>query len=129
MKLTLFINPEHPPGDAVGRRLAEHAEQVRVARQAGFDGVVIGHHLSCGTAVWLPPLATLARLAAETDGMAIGTCMLVLPLFHPVHVAEDAALLDVLTGGRLVRLRRGSAGRAAGARDPARHQRRARALR
>jgi alkanesulfonate monooxygenase SsuD/methylene tetrahydromethanopterin reductase-like flavin-dependent oxidoreductase (luciferase family) len=102
VKLTLFINPEHPPGDAVGRRLAEHAEQVRLARQAGFDGVVIGHHLSCGTAVWLPPLATLARLAAETDGMAIGTCMLVLPLFHPVHVAEDAALLDVLTGGRLV---------------------------
>ena len=34
--------------------------------------------------------------------MDIGTCMLVLPLFNPVHVAEEAALLDVLSGGRLV---------------------------
>jgi alkanesulfonate monooxygenase SsuD/methylene tetrahydromethanopterin reductase-like flavin-dependent oxidoreductase (luciferase family) len=50
----------------------------------------------------LPPLPALARLAAEAEGMVIGTCMLVLPLFNPVHVAEDAALLDVLSGGRLV---------------------------
>ena len=102
MKLTLFINPEHPPGDSLDRRFAEHLEQVRVARQAGFDGIVIGHHPSYGTAVWFPPLVTLARLAAEAGGMAIGTCMLVLPLFNPVHVAEQAALLDVLSGGRLV---------------------------
>lgn len=102
MKLTLFINPQHPPGDSLARRFAEHAEQVRGARQAGFDGVVIGHHLSYGTAVWFPPLAALARLAAEAGGMTIGTCMLVLPLFNPVQVAEEAALLDVLSGGRLV---------------------------
>ena len=102
MKLTLFINPEHPSGEPLAPRFAEHVEQVRVARQAGFDGVVIGHHLSHGEAVWFPPLPTLARLAAEADGMTIGTCMLVLPLFNPVHVAEEAALLDVLSGGRLV---------------------------
>src|SRR5215475_11753710 len=100
MKLTLFINPEHPPGDSLAQRFAEHAEQVRVARQAGFDGVVMGHHLSHGAAVWFPPLLTLVRLAAEAEGMAIGTCMLVLPLFNPVHVAEEAALLDTLSGGR-----------------------------
>jgi len=102
MKLTLFVNPEHPPGDPLARRLAEHAEQVRGARQAGFDGVVIGHHLSNDAAVWFPPLPTLMRLASEAEGMAIGTCMLVLPLFNPVHVAESAALLDVVSGGRLV---------------------------
>ncbi|HUA54013.1 MAG TPA: LLM class flavin-dependent oxidoreductase [Candidatus Sulfotelmatobacter sp.] len=102
MRLTLFINPEHRPGDALDRRMAEHLEQVRVARQAGFDGVAIGHHLSYGGAVWFPPFETLARLAAEADGMTIGTCMLVLPQFHPVHVAQQAAFLDVLSGGRLV---------------------------
>ena len=37
-----------------------------------------------------------ARLAADADGMAIGTCMLVLPLFNPVHVAEEAATLVLL---------------------------------
>src|SRR5262245_4274131 len=102
MKLTLFINPEHPAGAPLGPRLAEHAEQVRVARQLGFDAIVMGHHLSHGATVWFPPLPTLARLAAEAEGMALGTCMLVLPLFNPVHVAEEAALLDVLCGGRLV---------------------------
>ena len=102
MRLTLFINPEHPPGDPLAQRFAEHLEQVRLARQAGFDGVVIGHHLSYGPAVWLPPFETLARLAAEADGMTIGSCMLVLPQFHPVHVAQQAALLDVISGGRLV---------------------------
>ncbi len=102
MRLTLFINPEHPPGDPLDQRLAEHLEQVRVARQAGFDGVVIGHHLSHGGAVWLPPFETLARLSAEAEGMSLGTCMLILPLFHPVHVAQQAALLDAISGGRLV---------------------------
>ena len=102
MRLTLFINPEHRPGDPLAERLAEHLEQVRVARQAGFDGVAIGHHLSYGAAAWFPPFETLARLAVEADGMTIGTCMLVLPQFHPVHVAQQAAFLDVLSGGRLV---------------------------
>jgi len=58
--------------------------------------------MSYGSAVWFPPLATLARLAADAEGMTIGTCMLVLPLLNPVHIAEEAALLDVLSGGRLV---------------------------
>jgi alkanesulfonate monooxygenase SsuD/methylene tetrahydromethanopterin reductase-like flavin-dependent oxidoreductase (luciferase family) len=102
MKLTLFVNPEHPPGDPLQVRMAEHLEQVRKARQAGFDGVLIGHHLSYGPAVWLPPFQTLARLAAEAEGMSIGTCMLVLPQFHPLHVAQEAALLDVISGGRLI---------------------------
>ncbi len=102
MKVTLFINPEHPADTSLAQRFGEHGEQVRVARQAGFDGVVMGHHLSHGATVWFPPLPTLTRLAADADGMAIGTCMLVLPLFNPVHVAEQAALLDVLSGGRLV---------------------------
>jgi alkanesulfonate monooxygenase SsuD/methylene tetrahydromethanopterin reductase-like flavin-dependent oxidoreductase (luciferase family) len=102
VKLTLFVNPEHAPDAPLARRFAEHAEQVRVARQAGFDGVVMGHHLSYGPAVWFPPLVALARLAPDAEGMAIGTCMLVLPLCNPVQVAEEAALLDVLSGGRLV---------------------------
>lgn len=102
MRFTLFINPEHPPSDPLEQRFADHLEQVRVAREAGFDGVVIGHHLSYGPAVWFPPFETLAHLAAEAKGMTIGTCMLVLPLFHPLHVAQQAALLDVLSSGRLV---------------------------
>ncbi len=101
MKLTLFINPEHPADADLARALAEHGEQVRLARELGYDGVAIGHHLSYAGAAWFPPLATLARLAPEADGMGLATCMLLLPLLHPVHVAEQAAFLDVASGGRL----------------------------
>lgn len=102
MGLTLFINPEHPAGDALDVRLAEHEQQVSIARAAGYDGVTIGTHLSYGSAAWLPALPTLARLAASAEGMSLSTCMLVLPHHHPVQVAIDGAFLDVMCGGRFV---------------------------
>lgn len=102
MKLTLFIGAEHRPGESMGQRLAEHVEQVRLARQVGFDGVTIGNHLSYGPTAWFPPFETLMRLAAEAEGMSLGTCMLVLPLYDPRVVAEQVALLDAASGGRAI---------------------------
>ena len=71
MRLTLFINPEHPSGDPLDLRLAEHVEQVSIARAAGYDGVAIGTHLSYGSAAWLPPFQTLAHLAPAAAGMSL----------------------------------------------------------
>ncbi len=102
MRLTLFINPEHPPGAPLSLRLAEHVEQVSIARSGGFDGVTIGTHLSYGSAAWLPPFSTLARLAPAADGMSLSTCMLVLPHHHPLQVAIEGAFLDVVSGGRFI---------------------------
>src|SRR5947207_2987833 len=89
MKLSLFIGAEHRSTESMAQRLSEHAEQVRLARQLGFDGVSIGNHLSYGSTAWFPPFETLMRLAAEADGMSLGTCMLILPLYDPLHVAEQ----------------------------------------
>jgi alkanesulfonate monooxygenase SsuD/methylene tetrahydromethanopterin reductase-like flavin-dependent oxidoreductase (luciferase family) len=100
MDLTLFISPEHRQDEDFTKRFAEHAEQVRVARAAGFDAVAIGNHLSYSASAWFPPMETLMRLAAEAEGMTLATCMLVLPMYHPLHVAQQAALLDIVTGGR-----------------------------
>jgi alkanesulfonate monooxygenase SsuD/methylene tetrahydromethanopterin reductase-like flavin-dependent oxidoreductase (luciferase family) len=102
MKLSLFIGAEHRPNEPIAQRLSEHAEQVRLARQLGFDGVSIGNHLSYGATAWFPPFETLMRLAAESDGMSLGTCMLILPLYQPFHVAEQVALLDAASGGRAI---------------------------
>jgi alkanesulfonate monooxygenase SsuD/methylene tetrahydromethanopterin reductase-like flavin-dependent oxidoreductase (luciferase family) len=102
MRLTLFIGAEHRPSDSMAQRLSEHVEQVRLARALGFDGVAIGSHMSYGTTAWFPPFETLMRLAAEADGMSLATCMLVLPLYHPLHVAEQVALLDAACGGRAI---------------------------
>lgn len=102
MKLTLFIGAEHGPSEPMAQRLLEHAEQVRLARELGFDGVSIGNHLSYGATAWFPPIETLMRLAADADGMALGTCMLILPLYDPLHVAQQVALLDAACGGRAI---------------------------
>ena len=100
MDLTLFISPEHRQDEDFTKRFAEHVEQVRVARDAGFDGVAIGNHLSYSSSAWFPPMETLMGLAAAAEGMTLSTCMLVLPMYHPLHVAQQAALLDIVTGGR-----------------------------
>ncbi len=101
MKLSLFISAEHRPGESMQQRLAEHVEQVRLAKQAGFDGVAIGSHLCYGEAAWLPAMETLMHLAPAAEGMSLATCMLVLPLYHPLLVAQQAALVDATCGGRL----------------------------
>ncbi|MGI9521123.1 MAG: LLM class flavin-dependent oxidoreductase [Hyphomicrobiaceae bacterium] len=102
MKLTLFIGAEHRPTESMEQRLMEHCEQVRLARELGFDGVTIGNHLSYGATAWFPPFETLMRLSAEANGMSLGTCMLILPLYHPLHVAEQVALIDAASGGRAI---------------------------
>jgi len=102
VQLTLFINPEHSPGDRLNVRLAEHIEQVSIARAGGYDGVTIGTHLSFGSAAWLPPFATLASLVPAAAGMSLSTCMLVLPHHHPLQVAIEGAFLDTLCGGRFI---------------------------
>ncbi|PPR64660.1 MAG: Alkanesulfonate monooxygenase [Alphaproteobacteria bacterium MarineAlpha4_Bin2] len=102
MDLTLFINAEHKHGDDLAQRFAEHADQVRAARDVGFDGVAVGMHLSYGSSAWFPPLELLTSLAPVSSGMSLATSMLILPLFHPLHVAQQAAFLDIISGGRLI---------------------------
>ena len=48
------------------------------------------------------PFSTLARLAADCPGCHLGTACFILPLAHPLGVAEATATLDVICGGRLL---------------------------
>ncbi|WP_433513508.1 putative FMN-dependent luciferase-like monooxygenase [Nonomuraea sp. CA-143628] len=78
------------------------AEQIGHAESFGFDTAWVAQHHFDGAEGGLPaPLVFLAHVAARTSRIRLGTGIITLPLEHPVRVAEDTAVLDLLTGGRL----------------------------
>lgn len=75
--------------------------QAALAESLGFD-VLWAHEHHSQAMMYPSPLMTLAALASRTSRIALGTNMLLLPLHHPLQVAEEAAMVDVLSQGRLV---------------------------
>lgn len=101
MKFGLAVMNDFPPGTVGADRLPLLREQVRAASAAGLDSVwVLQHYL--GNMPTLQPLPLLSALAADAGQMFLGTNMFILPLRHPVAVAEEFATLDHLTGGRVI---------------------------
>ncbi|MSQ22548.1 MAG: LLM class flavin-dependent oxidoreductase [Dehalococcoidia bacterium] len=70
------------------------------AEQAGLDSIWVGDSLLSKPR--LEPLATLAALAMKTSRVRLGTAVMLGPLRQPVQLAQMAATVDVLSGGRLV---------------------------
>jgi probable F420-dependent oxidoreductase len=75
-------------------------ELARIAEEAGFDTITLGHHhFMPGNAS--DPLTFLAAVAARTDRVRIGTGIFQLAIHNPVRVAEQVASIDQLSGGRI----------------------------
>jgi alkanesulfonate monooxygenase SsuD/methylene tetrahydromethanopterin reductase-like flavin-dependent oxidoreductase (luciferase family) len=85
-----------------GTVLAETIELFVAAERLGFDSVwVAQHHFGPVVGTLPSPLPFLAAVAARTRWIRLGTAVVILPLEHPVRLAEDAAVVDLLSGGRL----------------------------
>ena len=102
MKFGIGLSVQHLPEDSQAARFQEHVEQVRLARAVGFTSVWASQHYLSDPFTYFQPIPTLARVAAEAPGMTLGTGCLLLPLHHPVEIAEQLATLDVITAGRFV---------------------------
>ena len=102
MKVGLFINTQFPEGCNVGERVPEMVEQVRAARDAGFASLWLPHHWLIHPMQMLQLTPIMSYLSAFAQGMTIGPNILILPPLNPMHVAEEAATLDVLTGGKYI---------------------------
>ncbi|MBE1536986.1 LLM class flavin-dependent oxidoreductase [Actinomadura algeriensis] len=101
MQFGLAVMNDFPPGVVPADRVALLREQVRAARDAGISSVwVLQHYL--GGMPTLQPIPLLAALARDAGDMTLGTNMFILPLRHPVGVAEEFATLDHITGGRTI---------------------------
>jgi len=90
-----------PPGsdrphydDAV--TLAEAAER------AGFDAFWVSEHHGFADGYLPSPLTLLAAIASRTSRIALGAGLVIAPLAHPIRLAEDAAVVDRLSRGRLI---------------------------
>lgn len=103
MKFALFILASWTEKDAraQSRIYGEAVEQIQYAEELGFDSVWIAEHHSSryGTFPSLMPIVTY--VAAKTKKIRIGTGVSVLPFHNPVFLAEESAMMDVLSGGRL----------------------------
>lgn len=85
-----------------GHYYPEALEEVTRAEELGFESVWMEEHHSVTDHYWPSPLPVLAGFATRTTRMRLGTDILVAPFYHPVRLAEDAAMLDVMSGGRFV---------------------------
>src|ERR1700733_10029534 len=99
-RLGFFTRLLDQAGPAERYRLA--SEQIVRAEEVGFESAWVAQHHFHEDEGGLPaPFVFLAQVAARTSRIRLGTGIVTLPLENPVRVAEDASVLDLLSGGRL----------------------------
>src|ERR1700758_1096810 len=82
---------------------AKSFEQVEAAERWGLDAMWLAEiHVAPERSVCAAPLTIASAIAARTKRMKIGTGVQVLPLCHPLRLAEEAATVDQISHGRLI---------------------------
>jgi alkanesulfonate monooxygenase SsuD/methylene tetrahydromethanopterin reductase-like flavin-dependent oxidoreductase (luciferase family) len=102
MRFGLFFQVPESAGHSHGERFAEMFELATLADSLGFDVAWLAEiHFGGAFSLLSSPLMVVPMIAARTKRIRIGTAVTLLPLHHPLHLAEQAATADVLSGGRL----------------------------
>jgi alkanesulfonate monooxygenase SsuD/methylene tetrahydromethanopterin reductase-like flavin-dependent oxidoreductase (luciferase family) len=100
MHFGIFLE-ERRRGASEAEAFRETLDLVDMAEAWGLDGVWLGEiHLNPGRSVQSAPMALASYLAARTRRLRIGMAVLVLPLGHPLRIAEEVATVDQLSQGR-----------------------------
>jgi len=103
MKFGIFVFGDNPP--ELGRSNQKYYEEVLTmaewAEELGFDSFWLGEHHLYWYGTCVSPPMVIAALGQRTKKIRLGPAVSVLPLRHPLLVAEEYALADNLCGGRL----------------------------
>lgn len=97
----LFTAQRRPDDDRTGAEIyAEIRRLTREVEAAGLDSAWVSEHHFEPDGYLSAPMPVLGAMAAESESIEIGTCVALAPVYDPVRLAEDAATLDLLSGGR-----------------------------
>src|SRR5437762_11763368 len=103
MEFGMFHQFPVVPGGSQGDAFARGFEQVDVAERYGLDAMWLAElHVDPARSVLAAPMTVASAIAARTERMKIGIAVQVLPLCHPLRIAEAAATVDQLSRGRLI---------------------------
>ncbi|MGE0226760.1 MAG: LLM class flavin-dependent oxidoreductase [Acetobacteraceae bacterium] len=94
--LSILAQPDRPDVGLYN----EHMQLGDLAEPLGFDSLFALEHHFTGYSMSPAPLHLLAYYAGRTSRITLGTCVVVLPWHDPIRVAEEIALLDIISGGR-----------------------------
>ena len=103
MKFGLLFRAQDPPAsEHLTRRWQEILRAGKLAEEVGFDGLFLPEHHMMDDGYTPAPMIGLGALAAVTERVDLGTTIMLLPFYNPVQVAEHAAMVDVISGGRMI---------------------------
>ena len=102
MKVSLFTEIQCPSGKLPASLIEDFLEQAELADRTGFDGFWIAElHFTPPFSVLSAPYVVLGAASQRTKRLRLGVAVNTLPIHHPVQLAEQAAMLDLLTQGRM----------------------------
>src|ERR1700686_2484340 len=99
----MFHEFQRPAGVTEEQAFTTSFEQIDAAERWGLDAMWLAEiHVAAERSVCSAPLTLASAIAARTKRMKIGTGVQVLPLCHPLRLAEEAATVDQISHGRLI---------------------------
>jgi alkanesulfonate monooxygenase SsuD/methylene tetrahydromethanopterin reductase-like flavin-dependent oxidoreductase (luciferase family) len=104
MRLSIFSVQDHYPAQSrtVPQLYGEVIAQAELAERLGYDTFWVAEHHFHEYGVVPNPAVMLSTLAQRTSRLRLGTAISILTFHNPLTVAESYAMVDVLSGGRLV---------------------------
>ena len=91
-----------PDGKNIARVIDELVEQAELCEETGFDGFYFTEHHQQEDGYLPSPVLLSGMVGMRTKRIKVGTCVLLSPLYHPIRLAEDIAVVDQATKGRMV---------------------------
>ncbi|HEI8865046.1 LLM class flavin-dependent oxidoreductase [Serratia sp. AKBS12] len=102
MKLSLFVHMERTLPEESQQKLYEEMLQLcEIADRGGMHAIWTGEHHGMNFTIAPNPFINLVDIAHRTSRVRLGTGTIIAPFNHPIRLAGEAAMTDIITDGRL----------------------------